>query len=271
MLERVKQIPLIIPLRKKLFEKKFTTHQNVHYFRGLFSSFHEAASSAPMTKPKGYNNSLAAKLYKERTKQLYSTDYPVLFWLEKVRVSCKKIFDFGGHIGVSFYSYSKVFDMSALETWTVCDVESVVAEGRSIAGQQKVTQLNFVTEIKDCDGFDLFLANGSLQFLEWELHTQLKKCKSPPQFLIINMLPLHPSLKTITLHSTGTTFCPYHLRVASHFINGLESIGYKLVDSWENKEKSCHIAFEAERSVKFYKGMFFTYTKNGPRKIPGAV
>lgn len=73
------------------------------------------------------------------------------------------------------------------------------------------------------------------------------------------MLPLHSSTSTITLQSIGTAFCPYYIRKENDFIRGLESIGYELLDLWSNEEKNCHIAFEKERSLNYYRGLVFRF------------
>lgn len=252
-------------LRKRIFEHKFSTHKNVNYFRGVFKSFAEALASAPPTKPVGYNNLAAAKLYKERTKKIYSTDYPVLFWMKSYLPEIHRVFDFGGHVGIHFYAYAKYLNYNLINEWTICDVEAVVAEAKEFAKDQSVDpdvdcgveKLNFSNNISDCENYDLFLASGSLQYLEWDLDEKLKRLSKPPRFLIVNLLPLHEKHKTITLQSIGASFCPYNLRLESDFINGLKNIGYELVDIWNNEEKLCNIAFEKERSLKLYKGMFF--------------
>lgn len=257
MLETIKELPVVIDLRKSLFEKKFSTHQNVNYFRGVFRSFEEAQKSSPQTKPIGYNNTAAAKLYKERLNRVHSTDYPVLFWMNKYLSEIKTVFDFGGHVGIHFYSYSRVLDFSGIEQWTVCDVESVVTEGRKLASFSNQPKLNFVHNISQGENYDLFLASGSLQYLEWELHDQLNKMQFKPRFVVINMLPLHPVYSTITLQSIGTSFCPYYIRKEQDFIKGMQSAGYELMDAWRNEEKKCNIAFEKARSLDYYKGAVF--------------
>lgn len=255
MLQTIKEMPIIIDVRKVLFEKKFSTHQNVNYFRGVFENFTEARLSSPKTKPIGYDNEPAAKLYRERISRLHTTDYPVLFWMKHFLPQTRAVFDFGGHIGIHYYSYSKVLDFSSIDRWTVCDVESVTRAGEMYASRQKGNKLKFVNDIKKCTDYDLFLASGSLQYLEWELHEKLQELPSLPKFLLINMLPLHPVQKTITLQSIGTSFCPYYLRIESDFIDGLVKLGYEVVDIWKNEEKQCNIAFEKERSLNYYRGM----------------
>ncbi|QDK42353.1 methyltransferase, TIGR04325 family [Bacteriovorax stolpii] len=255
MLENLKNIPVVLDLRKIIFENKFSTHTNVNYFRGVYNSFSEAELSSPKTKPKGYDNSESAALYKERTNTTYSTDYPVLFWMNKYKSDISNVFDFGGHIGVHYYSFSKLLDFSGIKNWTVCDVPSVAEEGKKYAKQRGAKNLNFVSNIQDLADQDLFLASGSLQYLDWEIHDKLFELKKFPKYLIFNMLPLHSSTSTITLQSIGTAFCPYYIRLEKDFIKGLESIGYEVLDLWSNEEKSCHIAFEKERSLNYYRGL----------------
>lgn len=255
MLDTLKTMPVILPLRKAIYDRQFASHKVAHYFRGVFDTFDDAKKFAPKTKPLGYNNDEAAKMYKERLGRLHSTDYPVLFWMEKVRSDVRRIFDFGGHIGIHYYAFPRFLDVSNISEWTVCEVEKVCEEGRLYASENpRSTKLNFVTDISKCEGYDLLLAKGSLQYLEWELHDKLVELKQRPRYLIINMTPLHPKLKTITLNSIGTAFCPYHIRKEDDFFNGLKKVGYDVLDIWNNEEKKCNIAFESERSLSYYKG-----------------
>ncbi|AUN97658.1 methyltransferase, TIGR04325 family [Bacteriovorax stolpii] len=259
MLQSLKNLPVILDLRKTIFENKFSSDENVNYFRGIYGSFSEAELSSPKTKPKGYDNTESASLYKERTNKIYSTDYPVLFWMNNYKTDIKKVFDFGGHIGIHYYSFSKLLDFSGIESWTVCDVPSVAEEGRKYSEQRGAKNLNFVSNIQDLSDQDLFLASGSLQYLDWEIHEKFFELKKFPKYLIFNMLPLHSTTSTITLQSIGTAFCPYYIRKENDFIKGLESIGYELVDLWSNEEKKCHIAFEKERSLNYYRGLVFRF------------
>lgn len=257
MLQTVKNLPGVIDLRRIAFEKKFSTHTNVNYFRGVFSTFKEAQLSSPRTKPVGYNNLDSAKLYKERIDRVFPTDYPVLYWMKYFQDSYHNVFDFGGHVGIHYYSYSKYLNYESINNWTVCDVESVTEEGKLLATQKKAAKINFVNQIEQADGYDLFLASGSLQYLEWELHDKLKAMKNSPKIIIVNMLPLHSETRTITLQSIGTSFCPYLLRKENDFVDGLKGIGYTQLDAWNNEEKKCNIAFESKRSLNNYRGMIF--------------
>jgi putative methyltransferase (TIGR04325 family) len=246
---------ITLPIRKFIFDTKFANDKNVNYFRGVFNSFQEAQASSPKTKPVSYNNLDAAQMYLERTQKLYSTDYPVLFWMEKIKNNFATVFDFGGHVGVHYYSYQKALCFSKIDRWTVCDVEMVCQEGERIARvKDNLGKLSFVDDIKKCEGHDLFIANGSLQYLEWELHEKLEEVSYKPKYIIVNMTPLHPSIRTKTLNNIGTSFCPYYIRKEDDFFKGLRASGYEIIDTWSNETKSCSIAFEPERSISYYRG-----------------
>lgn len=253
----LKALPGIIHLRKMRFEKYFREHSKVNYFRGVYENFLEAAEDAPSSKPVGYNNGEAAKMYKERTERIYGTDYPVIFWMERYKEDIRSIFDFGGHIGVHFYSYAPYLDYSNLKEWKVCDVPEVLREAQRFDRYRADSILSFTDDVMESEGHDLFLANGSLQYLEWELGDKLAGLAKKPKLVIVNMLPLHKETRTITLQSIGTSFCPYYIRKEQDFVRNMESAGYTLVDQWDNEEKRCNIAFEPERSLDKYKGMVF--------------
>src|SRR5687767_3135870 len=85
--------------RKRRFEQQFAGHIEGGFggnlYRGVFATFEEAQASAPQGKPIGYDNQAAADLYLERTRRVYPSDYPVMFWLEKLfQAGARTVFDF---------------------------------------------------------------------------------------------------------------------------------------------------------------------------------
>lgn len=255
---KIKTLPGILELRKLRYELAFRTHKNVNYFRGVYANFEEARKKAPKTKPLGYDHEEPAKMYKERCERVYSTDYPVLFWMGRLQDRVRSVFDFGGHVGIHYYSYASYLDFYKFSKWTVCDVPSVLEEGERLKKIHSGVALNFCRSIKECEGHDLFLANGSLQYLEWNLAQKLAELETPPSFLILNMTPIHPETETVTLQSIGAAYCPYLIRKESEFLKSLQGVGYRLVDSWSNEEKQCRIPFHEERSVQKYRGFFLS-------------
>jgi len=107
----------------------------------------------------------------------------------------------------------------------------------------------------DCD---VFLAAGSLQYLEASLGTILESLHTRPRHLLINKTPLVEGDSVVTLQGIGVSFCPYHLFNRRAFLEPLERLGYELVDSWENAEQSCQIPFSVQR-VDAYSGLYLRH------------
>ena len=77
-------------------------------YRGIFPTFAQAQASAPHTRPVGYDNAGAADLYRERTRRVYPSDYPAMFWLDRLfQEGATSVFDIGGHIGIGYYAYQR--------------------------------------------------------------------------------------------------------------------------------------------------------------------
>lgn len=257
-MELIKNIGFVKKLRKKRFEKHFSLDKGVNYFRGVYPNFSDALASAPKTKPTGYDNDFSAKMYKERIGKVYSTDFPVLYWLKALEGNYSNVFDFGGHIGLHYYSYQNYLDFNKIKSWTVCDVKAVCDEGSKYSKENdKECKLSFTTDIENAKGKDIFLAKGSLQYIDWEIAERIKNFETLPKYVLINTIPTHKKFKTITLNSIGTSYCPYYIRKEDDFISQFLSIGYKLKDTWQHDDKACKIAFEPERSLNYYMGYLF--------------
>lgn len=217
-----------------------------------------ATADAPPKKNIGYNHPGPANMYRNRMYTVFSTDYPVLFWLQKIIQSGCRVFDWGGHVGVSYYAYQKVLDWPHDAAWIVCDVPAVIDQGNSLAKEHNETALQFTTEPESMNGSDVMLASGSLQYIELELFDVLSELSEPPPHLIINLLPVHEKFAFVTLQNIGTTYCPYRIFKSDEFIQSITELGYTLIDRWENPEKCCFIPFHEEYSVDPYSGFYFS-------------
>jgi putative methyltransferase (TIGR04325 family) len=103
----------------------------------------------------------------------------------------------------------------------------------------------------------LLMAQGSLQYLPDTLPDRLKKLAAPPRHIILNLTPLHDRLSYFTLQSIGAAFCPYRITAILDFTKSFEALGYKMVDHWNNPDKSCPIPFYPEHSLEGYHGFYF--------------
>lgn len=221
-------------------------------------NYQAALSTAPDTKETGYDHSEPAKMYKDRLVQIYPSDYPVIFWLEKIfNAGASSLIDFGGHVGVAYYAYQKYISYPDNLDWLVCDVDEVTQEGRRVATRKDSSGLAFTTDINDGDGKNVFFASGSLQYMENSLAEMLQVYKNLPQHLLINLLPVHDDKEFFTLQNIGFSFCSYHVFKADKFVSALQDLGYQLADRWGNPEKACSIPFYERESLDHYNGFYF--------------
>jgi len=240
------------------YEAHFISAINENLFRGVYKSFPEALDTAPKSKPIGYDNPEPARMYRDRLNRVYPGDYPVIFWLSKAieRGRCS-IFDLGGHIGVAYYSYQKYIEYPANMDWQVCDVKEVTQAGKLLASKKGCGQLSFTNDYHDANGKEIFFASGSLQYLDISLASMIEQLDLRPKDIIVNLTPLHDEMEFVTLQNIGSAFCPYQIFNRDEFISSVCALGYVLIDSWENAEKSCLIPFHPEHSLDHYCGLYF--------------
>ena len=253
------QWPVLGNIARRQYDRAFEANRDQNLFRNVFDSFEAAQNSAPVGRSIGYDNPDSAKMYVDRTRKIYPTDYPVIYWLQQLfEDGCTSVFDVGGHIGVSYYAYRKYLKYPHRFTWTVHDVPAVMAEGRRIAIEKDTaTYLRFSDNFNDCDGVDVLFALGSLQYLPETLYGRLANLTIMPRYLLLNLTPLHERESFFTLQSIGTTFCPYRITAVGTFLKGIGSLGYKLLDTWDNPDKKCEIPFHPEYSLERYHGFCF--------------
>ena len=225
-------------------------------FRGVYNSFDEAILSAPKTKPIGYDDLDLALDYKSSLPdQIASYDYPVLFWLRKIldqNSSPPTIFDFGGNVGTHYYTYSHFLDYSHELKWLVCDVPQIVKAGQELADERNV-YLQFTTEFAEANAKQIFIASGSIQYVQ---SLSLSLLSKPPVHLLINRLPLYDGKSFVTLQNGGKVFYPQYVFNRKEFIDSLSELGYELVDSWQDMVDRCIIPFHLEHCVFSYSGLY---------------
>jgi len=251
--------PVFGALLHKRYERMFAENLEANLFRGVFETFDAAQASAPPTRPLGYDHPGPAGMYMDRIRRIYPSDYPILFWLDRLLHSgCSRIFDVGGHIGVGYYAYRRYLTYPASLRWTVYDVPAVVRQGRELAQKMDPDgRLAFSDAFEGGDGADVLLASGSLQYLPDTLADRLKQLRATPRHLLVNLLPVHERESYYTLQSIGTAFCPYRIFSAAAALTAYDSLGYSLVDTWENAEKRCDIPFHPGHSLDRYRGFYF--------------
>jgi putative methyltransferase (TIGR04325 family) len=228
-------------------------------YYGLYASFAEALADAPKSLPTGFDLPRAASLYRERLESILMSDYAVIFWLSRLLMAGqRKLFDLGGHIGISYYGFQRYLTYPNDLQWQVYDVPEVVSAGRTWASQHDPAgRLSFTQSRGDADGCDMVLASGVLQYLSFTLSEMLLALNKPPRHLLINVTPLHPKRSFFTLQRIGFSVCPYRVAAIAEFVAGVEALGYRLVDRWESFERYMRIPFESDHSIDRYHGFYF--------------
>ena len=256
-IELFDRIPLVRSWHRFAFDhyfEKITAYSRM--FRGVYATFDEARKDIPAQKAAGYDTPGAATAMPSSGPVLPS-DYPILFWLSRLLRPDVSIFDLGGYVGTAYYSYRKYLEYPKNLRWTICDVPAVVEMGRDLARTRESTGLSFTDALECANGTDLFLAFGSLQFIDKPLAGILADLPKPPRHLLLNKLPVYGGDPFVTLNDIGPAISPYLIFNHDDFVKSLAALGYELVDEWSNAEFSLHIPYHPEKSIPQYTGFYF--------------
>ncbi len=250
-------LPPLRAVHARLYEREFARVVPwARRFRGVYATFEEAISAAPAGKPVGYDNSAAAT-FMEPSGALLPSDYPVLFWLGKALAESPSLLDIGGYVGISYYSYRNYLTYPENLEWVVYDVPAVTAAGVEIAQHQDSRGLSFITEITSALRPCTVLAAGSVQFMEDNFPDLLRRMGALPKNLIVSKTPLTELPDFVTLQDLGPAVCAYRIFNRVKFIESIEALGYRLIDSWTNPDFHCRIPFHSDQSVPSYSGLYF--------------
>ena len=252
-------IPPVLALRKSRARKRFQSADSPHMFYGVYPCFDTAADAVPANSHQGYDIPEAANLYDERTRQVYPADYPVMLWLTKAFTDgARHVLDLGGHIGVSYYAYRNFLDYPAELRWTVYDVPAVLARGRRFAEQHDSDAcLGFCEHLHEVDPVDVLLASGSLQYTREHLVEHIDTLNVRPQWVVLSQLPVIETATFYTLQCLGFTYCPYRVQQHAELVEQMHDAGYRVVDHWDNLEKSLELVGYPDLSLDRYRGYCF--------------
>ena len=225
-------------------------------FSGVYLTFDAARAAAPRGKPTAYDDSGYG--YVSNHNFINPSDYPVLYWLSRVIPPCKSLTDFGGNVGMAYYSFRKYLPFPRDFRWIVYDLPSIVEAGKKVRESEEYReQLSFTTNLKELNGAEIFYAAGSLQYAPEALSTILSKLEHPPRHLLLNKLPVSQIAAYYTLQNTGTAFCPYGVVHQEELVESLGSLGYGLVDVWTNPDLPLIIPDAITYSLRAFSGMYF--------------
>jgi putative methyltransferase (TIGR04325 family) len=255
----ISELPGLRLLAEPYYRRRFRAHRRGNAYYGTYASFEEARRDIPPGLPADYNTDAAAQLYAHRLDHVEASDYPALFWLQKLlEQGARRIFDLGGHVGVSYYAFRKLLNYPPDLRWQVHDVAAVMEKGRQLAaGRDPHGQLHFV-ERDQADGCDVLMAKGALQYLDYGLAEFLGTLRERPRHLLINLTPMHALRTVFTLQHIGVAVCPYRIGAEPEFLSDLGALGYRQVERWEHHERSVRIPFHPAASIDRYYGYCFS-------------
>jgi len=225
-------------------------------FLGVYPTFEAARSAAPHSKPTDYDDSGYA--YVANHKFIHASDYPILYWLSQLIPSCSSLADFGGNVGMAYYSFRKYLHLRQEFRWVVYDLPHIIEAGKKVREvEENREQLSFTSRVDELDGAEIFFAAGALQYVPEPLSTILSKFKHRPKHLLLNKLPVSPKGEYYTLQNTGTAFCPYRVLHQTELAQNLRSLGYQVVDVWTNPDMPLRIPDAESYSLRAFSGMYF--------------
>ena len=266
LLERIKQVsdaawrvPGVGALLRADYERTFRLW-TPNRFRGVYATFAEARAAIPEGHIVGYDHDEMAGYYRNRMLKACESDYAVLFWLESIWSDVSFVFDYGGHVGVSYHGWSRYLDYHDGLRWLIYDMPTITQAGEQLARERGATGLSFTNDPTDGAGCDVFLAAGSLQYERESVSTVVRALGERPRHLILNKMPVHDGRALVTIQSTGHAFHPYRIYNRAELLEDVASLGYRLVDDWQNREQRCRIPFtEEDVNIEAYAGYYFVY------------
>lgn len=244
------------PLYRRLFSRPYRGG-NAYY--GAYQSHAEALADAPSL-PTTYDQQGTTGMYMDRHRSIRVSDYPMVHWLSRLLADGRhRIFDLGGHIGVTYYGFRRYLSYPNTLEWRVHDVPSVIDAGRDWARQYDPDRLlHFAESPEAANAHDVLITCGALQYLDYTLPELLGKLDTPPPHVLVNLTPMHPERGYVTLQNMGKAVLPYRVMARPQFLAQMQSLGYTLVDHWQSKERHLRVPFEPDCTLDHYAGFYFT-------------
>lgn len=250
------RLPVVGAVLRADYQRSFA-RMPANRFRGVYASFAEAEASVAGGSRIGYDHDALTGMYRDRMTRACQSDYAVLFWLKDIMAADTSVFDFGGHIGVSYYGWEQYLHYPAGLQWCVCDVPAIIEEGARIAAERGAHGLRFTDDLADGRDCNVLLVAGALQYVDLDMPQLLRNMGTLPRHILVNKMPLYEGPTFVTVQSTGRAFHPYRISNRDEFVASVAQLGYRVVDDWSNREQHCRIPFTRGRDIDAYSGYYF--------------
>lgn len=202
-------------------------------FAGAFPNRTAALASLPDQARAGYDDEQIVEVSFTEMQDVVLADYPVIAWLGKLLPQTQGVIDAGGHLGTKYLAFRDLLDLNGVD-WTVYDVPAIVQAGRKFQAAGKLpSPLRFEDRLSQLPPCDLVLASGLLQYLDLSVTDLLAGLSHKPRYLVLNKVALRAGPSLVTLEQIGTARVPYQIRNRASFMDEMNTLGYRLRDSWE--------------------------------------
>lgn len=248
------------PLYRRRFRRPFG-EGNLYY--GMYPDREQAQAAADALSsreiPASYDTEAAGRIYRNLVDTVRVSDFPLIHWLHRlIGDGARSVFDLGGNIGVSYYSFARYLDYPPDLRWTVHDLPHAMAAGRKRAlTQDPGGRLGFADSERDADGRDVLVVTGALQYLPYSLPELLGALHAPPPHVLLNLTPMREDREFYTLQNLGIAICPYKVTSRPRLVDGMAALGYELRDRWTSTERHLEVPFHADARVDGYSGACF--------------
>lgn len=249
------RVPVVGTAIQRDYERSFQSGRG--RYRGVYPSFDAALGSIPHHQLIGFDHDATAALYRDRMLKACQSDYGLLFWLQRILAPDSFIFDFGGHVGVSYHGWRRYLDYGPRLRWLVHDLPAITRVGEALAAESSNPGLAFTNTISDGRDCTIFLTAGAIQYADRSLPSVLAELGRLPAHLIVNKIPLYDGEPFVTVQSAGKSFHPYQIYNRAAFVSGITALGYRVVDDWMNAEQTCVIPFTKGKDIEAYSGYYF--------------
>ncbi|SFN38833.1 methyltransferase, TIGR04325 family [Variovorax sp. OV329] len=258
LVRQVADSPLARSARINEHCKYFLSEAGAGSYHGLYSNFAQARAALPASNE--FNqDSLADEYINIRSNQIFSYDYPILWWLRLALASgARRVLDLGGSVGVHYYAYARYMEMPEDLAWCVVEVPAMTRIGREEARRRGVSALEFVDDLAQAPDCDIVLSAGALQFFDYERPTELLEANGlRPRHVLLNKLPLYDGPDFVTAQNIGDgCYAPFHVHNRADFIADFEGTGFALQDQWAVHERSLILPGHPAHSFPSFSGMY---------------
>jgi putative methyltransferase (TIGR04325 family) len=260
LIEEAARIPRLRTALTRSYKREFDAATGqIRMFHGIYPDFAAAWRDIPPGRLEGHDSEAAAQRLADARLRVEPSDYPIMFWLQRLLPECRLLFDLGGGVGISYFGYRRYLQYPSGMSWLINELPTVAALGARMAAEELAPGLRYTTSLEELPRADILLAAGSLQLIEAPFEL-LRAAAALPPHLLINKVPLGKTPAAVTLHNLGPALCAYHLFNRAQFVAGVQQLGYELVDEWANPDLSARIPYFPERSIHSYSGFYFRKT-----------